>query len=164
MFIVFLFLSQIGLSLRMLLIGTSVLVLVQLAFFLRKGHYFISPFPKRLQLLQAYEREKMGKEWKKLNQLNAVTQVLLVVILLVNAYLIDPAQKLDINPLFFAIFVIIFSIFINMFNFFHNRKLDKSDNFKGYTVKTFIISFIFALFTFFIIITSTLLYVFRKTL
>ncbi|WP_026691693.1 hypothetical protein [Alteribacter aurantiacus] len=91
----------------------------------------------------AYEREKMGDEWRKSSKNNGIWSIVLSGLMLFQAWMARSGDTFSFaldrtNIIFFSSLVLVLLLVINGTTLYHNWKVDRSDSqedFKGYTKK-----------------------------
>ena len=139
------------------------IMLIQAIVSLRKG-YSTKSFIPIFEKVAIYEKEKMGKEWKKQRKSMWILNFFLCGLFFFQSYLNQNYSTSEIEfdlPFMVSLILLIFGL-INVSMYIHFRKVDKATtelDLKGYTWKSFGISIILGLLSAFVIVTVTIFYV-----
>ena len=139
------------------------IMLIQAIVSLRKG-YSTKSFIPIIEKVAIYEKEKMGKEWKKQRKSMWILNYFLSGLFFFQSYLHQNYSTSEIEfdlPFMVSLILLIFGL-INVSMYIHFRKVDKATtelDLKGYTWKSFGISIILGLLSAFVIVTVTIFYV-----
>ena len=139
------------------------IMVIQATFILRKG-YSTNSFIPIFEKVAIYEKEKMGKEWKKQRKSMWILNFFLCGLFFFQFYLNLNSSSSEI--LFDLPFMVILTLLLlglmNVSMYIHFRKVDKATtelDLKGYTWKSFGISIILGILSGFVIVTVTIFYV-----
>ncbi|MFC4410184.1 hypothetical protein ACFOZY_06985 [Chungangia koreensis] len=117
------------------------IVLIQGVYGMRKGSSTKSIFP-HMEKVAIYEKEKMGNEWGKQRKAVHIWNLILSLILFIQAYTYqsnDSGELFQLPPLLMLIIVFFLLVLMNFSMIFHFRKVDRSTSeqeLKGYTWKS----------------------------
>ncbi|MGP4108573.1 hypothetical protein [Virgibacillus sp. L01] len=102
-----------------------------------------------IEQVNKYEKEIMGKEWKKQNKTTYVINIFVGAMIMIQAYFThDFSRQHPISIWFFITLIIFLLLTINITTLIHTFKVDNAKNtsdFKGYTWKFNLIGFVFGL-------------------
>lgn len=138
------------------------IMLIQATVSLRKG-YSTKSFIPIIEKVAVYEKEKMGKEWKKQRKSMWITTYFLSGLFLFQSYLNRnySASEIEFDLPFMVILILLLLGLMNVSMYIHFRKVDKATSeldLKGYTWKSYGISIILGILSAFLIITVTIFY------
>jgi len=138
------------------------IMLIQATVSLRKG-YSTKSFIPIFEKIAIYEKEKMGKEWKKQRKSMWITTYFLSGLFLFQSYLNRnySASEIEFDLPFMVILILLLLGLMNVSMYIHFRKVDKATSeldLKGYTWKSYGISIILGILSAFLIITVTIFY------
>ncbi|SFD37887.1 hypothetical protein SAMN05216238_10162 [Lentibacillus persicus] len=124
-----------------LILGIIILAQTLVRWFKRKSTKSIIPV---FEQVATYEKQKMGKEWKKQYNTGTISNLFLSGIFLLQAYLFTGVNDrgIHIDKGFMLVTFLISAVIINVALYFHIRKVDQShtaSEFKGYTLKSYLI-------------------------
>ena len=158
---IIIYFNFISFSIFYLILGFIMLIQAIVSF--RKG-YSTKSFIPIIEKVAIYEKEKMGKEWKKQRKSMWILNFFLCGLFFFQSYLNQNYSTSEIEfdlPFMVSLILLIFGL-INVSMYIHFRKVDKATtelDLKGYTWKSFGISIILGLLSAFVIVTVTIFYV-----
>lgn len=114
----------------------GVVMLIQGVYGLFRGKSTKSIFPF-IEKVATYEKQRMGIEWDKQRKAGNITNILLAFILFLQAYTIDETFQPDL--LFISVIIIFILIMMNIGMILRFRKVDSSEDLKGYAWKSIVI-------------------------
>ncbi|MFB4169454.1 hypothetical protein [Virgibacillus sp. JSM 102003] len=137
-----------GLNMSYILFTLGAFLIVQSFFNILKKDLTKSWVPI-IEQVNKYEKEIMGKEWKKQNKTAYVINIFVGAMIMTQAYFMyDISSQHPISIWFFVILIIFLLLTINITMLIHTSKVDNAKNtsdFKGYTWKFNLIGFVFGL-------------------
>ena len=158
---IIIYFNFISFSIFYLILGFIMLIQAIVSF--RKG-YSTKSFIPIIEKVAIYEKEKMGKEWKKQRKSMWITGYFLCGLFFFQFYLNLNSSSSEIlfDLPFMVILILLLLGLMNVSMYIHFRKVDKATtelDLKGYTWKSFGISIILGLLSAFVIVTVTIFYV-----
>ncbi|WP_164669865.1 hypothetical protein [Virgibacillus doumboii] len=151
-----------GVNLSNLIFLLGAYLLIQSVYFLIKKDSTKSWIPI-VEQVRTYEKEKMGKEWKRQNKASYVVNIFLGGFLMFqSSWFRDMNTEYSIDIRFFMVFIIALLVAINIMLLLHAYKVDRSTNeadLKGYTWKTTLIGLVAGLLLAGVLIMVTVFYV-----
>ena len=158
---IIIYFNFISFSIFYLILGFIMLIQAIVSF--RKG-YSTKSFIPIIEKVAIYEKEKMGKEWKKQRKSMWIINYFLSGLFFFQSYLNQKYGTSVIEfdlPLMASVILLLLGL-MNISMYIHFRKVDKAtseSDLKGYTWKSYGISIILGLLSAFVIVTVTIFYV-----
>lgn len=121
-----------------------------------------------LEQVAIYEKQKMGREWKKQSRVAYYANLIVGIILISQSFLLPDIK--DYKPeesgllFIFIPLIIFFTLFLNIIMYFHIKKVDNAkatSDLRGYTGDSLLIGFVSGLIIAVIFVALTLFYVLR---
>lgn len=152
----FFLLLYVGIPLNKIMLFLGIILLLTVIFKNQYIKYIFKVFPYKEKLF-LYEKNKLGREWYRLNKMNNIATVVLGIVTLLQGIISDTVISLDI----LIITIILSPLFLILLNgsfYFHIKKIDNDGNssFNGYTKKRLILSILAAI-AYIVIINSVII-------
>ncbi|WP_085524328.1 hypothetical protein [Tuberibacillus sp. Marseille-P3662] len=124
-------------------VALAIIVLVQSLVRLLKGESTQSLIPI-FEQVAIYEKQKMGREWRKQHRMGFISDFILSGVFLMEAYWSRGSTDvvMEMDSRFMLLMILFIIILMNIGLYIHIRKVDHSTSqadFKGYTLKTSLI-------------------------
>ena len=142
----FFLLLYVGIPLNKMLLFLGIIILIIAIFKNKYISYIFKIFPYKEKLF-LYEKNKLGREWYRLNKMNNIATVVLGIVSLLQGIISDDAV-ISFDVLIISIIISpLFLILINCSLYFHIKKIDNagSSSFNGYTKKRLVLSILAAI-------------------